>query len=79
MCTVRLGATVAATSKTEKAKTAAVVVPAGATPEAIEGLVSSVLASMYHDTRFKSGDGLLPLLLGLPIPASSHPFVKVEG
>ena len=54
----RLGAAVAATSKSEKAKTAAVVVPAGASPEAVEGLVSSLLAAMYHDTRFKSGDGL---------------------
>jgi hypothetical protein len=54
---------VAATSKSEKAKTAAIVVPAGASDEAIEGMVSSVLASMYHDTRFKSGDGLSLFLL----------------
>ena len=39
-----------------KAKKAAVVVPAGASAEMIEGFVSSLLSGLYHDVRFKSGD-----------------------
>jgi len=52
----KLGAAIAATAKSEKAKTAAILVPASASVEAIEGMVSSVLAALYHDVRFKSGD-----------------------
>jgi len=53
---IKLGGAIAGTVKSEKAKTAAIVVPAGASMEAVEGMVSQVLASLYHDVRFKSGD-----------------------
>ena len=46
----------AASAKSEKAKKAAVVVPAGVGDEVVEALVSSVLAGLYHDVRFKSGE-----------------------
>merc|ERR1719478_2068042 len=42
--------------KADKAKKAAVVVPAGVGDEVVEALVSSVLAGLYHDVRFKSGE-----------------------
>ena len=44
----------AATAKTEKAKSAAVVLPAGASLEVVQALVGSVMAGLYHDVRFKS-------------------------
>ena len=53
---LKLGAAVAASAKSEKAKKAAVVVPAGVGDEVVEALVSSVLAGLYHDVRFKSGE-----------------------
>jgi len=52
----KLGVGIAATAKAEKAKKAALVLPAGASAEVVEGLVGSVLTALYHDVRFKSGD-----------------------
>jgi len=53
---IKLGGAIAGTAKTEKAKSAAIVVPPGATIEHVEAMVTQVLASLYHDVRFKSGD-----------------------
>jgi len=52
----KMGVAVAATAKAEKAKSAAIVVPAGASVEAVEAMVTSLLEGLYHDVRFKSGD-----------------------
>uniref|UniRef100_A0A7S4HC55 Cytosol aminopeptidase domain-containing protein n=1 Tax=Guillardia theta TaxID=55529 RepID=A0A7S4HC55_GUITH len=51
-----LGKQIASSAKTEKAKTAAVVVPQGFDSTAVKAMVQAVLEGIYHDVRFKSGD-----------------------
>ncbi|EKX48518.1 hypothetical protein GUITHDRAFT_68651 [Guillardia theta CCMP2712] len=51
-----LGKQIASSAKTEKAKTAAVVVPQGFDSTAVKAMAQAVLEGIYHDVRFKSGD-----------------------
>lgn len=51
---MKLANSLAATIKTEKAKKAAVVLPAGTDAEGVKAMAQTVLSALYHDARFKS-------------------------
>jgi len=51
---MKFGNTVATTVKSEKAKTAAVALPSEVKDDTLKAIASTLLSSLYHDTRFKS-------------------------
>jgi len=54
---IKLANSLAGTIKAEKAKKAALVLPAGADADAVKAIAQTLLVGLYHDARFKSEAG----------------------